>query len=74
MYHKNSSVIDAYKFILISEKPLPKIRIDKIRPSKKNRLIKYAVSEKLCRAIVDKLPEMQSRIVDYQLMLYNKAK
>jgi len=66
--------VDMYKFILISENPLPRKRIDKIRPSRKNKLIKYAVSKKLCKALVDKLPEMQARVVDYQLHLYKKAK
>lgn len=65
--------VDFYKFILISENPLPQNRIDKIIPSKKNKLIKYAVSEKLCYALVDKLPEMPSRVVDFQLLMYKKA-
>lgn len=71
--YKNAN-IDMYKFILLSEKPLPTKRIDKIRPSRKKKLIKYAVSKKLCEALVDKLPEMQSRVVDYQLYLYKRAK
>ena len=66
--------VDFYKFILISENPLPQKRIDKIFSSKKNKLIKYAVSKKLCYALVDKLPEMQARIIDHQLMLYKRAK
>lgn len=65
--------VDFYKFILISENPLPQKRIDKIIPSKKNKLIKYAVSEKLCYALVDKLPETPSRVVDFQLLMYKKA-
>lgn len=70
---RNSINIDMYKFILISPKPLPRVRIDKIRSSRKRKLIKFAVSKKLCEAIVDKLPEMQSRIVDHQLLLYKKG-
>ena len=71
--YKNAN-IDLYKFILLSENPLPAKRIDKVRPSRKNKLIKYSVNKKLCAALVDKLPEMQSRIVDYQLYLYKRAK
>ena len=70
--YKNAN-IDLYKFILLSENPLPAKRIDKVRPSRKNKLIKYSVNKKLCEALVDKLPEMQSRIVDYQLYLYKKC-
>ena len=65
--------VDMYKFILISENPLPQKRVDKINSSRKNKLIKYAVSKKLCEALDGKLPEMQARVIDYQLYLYKKA-
>ncbi|MBR2971702.1 MAG: hypothetical protein IKC61_02100 [Clostridia bacterium] len=72
-YSRGNNNIDSYKFILISEKPLPTKGIFKIRPSRKGKLIKYAVSRKLCEALVDKLPQPQAKIVDYQLFIYEKA-
>ena len=74
VYSKNSAIIDAHKFIIISENPLPNTRIDKIRPSRKRKLIKYAVSEKLCNALVDKLPERNKWVVETQLLDYKKHK
>ena len=70
----DSCNVDMYKFILISENPLPRKRVDQIHSSRKNKLVKFAVNKKLCEALVDKLPEMQSRVIDYQLYQYKKAK
>lgn len=74
VYSNDSAIIDAHKFIIISENPLPNIRIDKIRPSRKRKLIKYAVSEKLCNALVDRLPQRNKWVVETQLFDYKKCK
>ena len=66
-----NTAIDAYKFILISNNPLPKNRIDKIKTSKKAKLIKYAVSKKLCEALIDRLPQKNKWVIERQLSLYN---
>jgi hypothetical protein len=66
--------VDAYKFILLSSSPLPQKRIDKIRSSRKKRLIKFSVTQKLCQVLVDHLPETKSGPFRYQLYLYKKAK
>ena len=71
---RTMGVIDAHKYLLISEKPLPRKRIDKIRSSRKRRIIKFAVNKKLCEALKDKLPEKCKGPVEYQLFLYWKAK
>jgi hypothetical protein len=63
-----------YKYILISPNPLPTKRIDKIKPSRRKKLIKYALSMKLCKSIVDKLPERFAKPVEYQIHLNRKAK
>ena len=63
-----------YKYILVSPNPLPTKRIDKIRPSRRKKLIKYALSMKLCKSIVDKLPERFAKPVEYQIHLNRKAK
>ena len=73
LYGKDTTA-SAYKFLLISSSPLPQKRIDKINSSAKKKIIKYAVSFKLCESIVDKLPELQARIVKYQMHLYKKQK
>ena len=73
LYGKNT-ITSTYKFLLISESPLPQKRIDKINSSAKKKIIKYAVSFKLCESIVDKLPELQARIVKYQMHIYKKQK
>ena len=65
--------VDAYKYMLISQNPLPKKRIDKIRPSQKNRLIKFALSFKLCSLLAEILPADKAKAIDYQLFLYRKA-
>lgn len=70
----DSCNVDMYKFILISEKPLPRKRVDKIHSSRKNKLVKFAVNKKLCESLVDKLPEIQSRVIDYQLYQYKRTK
>ena len=67
-------VIGAYQFILLSTSPLPSKRIDKIHSSKKRKLIKFAISEKLCRALEGKLPGMLNKPIEYQLFLYKRAK
>lgn len=66
--------IDAYKFILLSSRPLPNKRIDKIRPSRRKKIIKFAVSYKLCEALLSVLPPERSKIIEYQMFLYNKTK
>ena len=68
------NIVDAYKFVLISENPLPRKSVNRIRSSRKNRLIKYAVSKKLCKVLQDKLPDNCKGPIDYQLFLYSKAK
>ena len=65
---------DARPFILISSNPLPKERVDKIRPSRKKKLIKYAVSKKLCDALVDRLPQKNRWVIEKQLFDYNNYK
>ena len=69
MYTNN---VDSYKFMLLSVTPLPDRRIDKISTSRRKKLIKYAVSKKLCEALVDKLPLNLAKPVEYQLHLYNR--
>ena len=64
--------VDAFKFLLLSTQPLPNKRIDKIRSSKKKKLIKYAVSEKLCQALDGKLTDAAAKLVEYQLFLYKR--
>lgn len=71
MYSKANN-IDSYKFMLLSVTPLPDRRIDKISTSRRKKLIKYAVSKKLCEALVDKLPLNLAKPVEYQLHLYNR--
>jgi len=68
------SSIDGYKFVLLSTLPFPKKRIDKIRSSRKKQIIKYAVSEKLCRLLVERLPESQTGIFKHQVYLYQKSR
>ena len=72
--YSESPVVGAYQFILLSTSPLPSKRIDKIHSSRKRKLIKFAISEKLCRALEGKLPGMLNRPIDYQLLLYKRAK
>ena len=73
VYGQNPA-IGAYQFILLSTSPLPSKRIDKIHSSRKRKLIKFAISEKLCRAVEGKLPGMLNRPIEYQLLLYKRAK
>lgn len=72
MYNKNSPNVDSYKFILLSSSVLPQKRIDKIRSSRKQALIKFAVSYKLCRALAEHIE--QPSPINYQLLLYKRAK
>ena len=69
-----NNAIDAYKYLLLSSAPLPNKRIDKIRVSRKGKVIKFAVSYKLCEALLAVLPREKAKIVDYQMFLYKKAK
>ena len=71
MYNKVDNV-DSYKFMLLSPNPLPSRPINKISTSRRKKLIKYAVSKKLCEALVDKLPLNLAKPVEYQLHLYNR--
>ena len=69
-----SKSVDAYKFIILSENPIPNTRVDKIHTSRKNKIIKVAVSEKLCAGLLEVLPKNCSKAIDYQLFLYKKSK
>ena len=71
MYSKANNV-DSYKFMLLSPNPLPSRPINKISTSRRKKLIKYAVSKKLCEDLVDKLPLNLAKPVEYQLHLYNR--
>lgn len=72
VYEANANV-DAFKFLLLSAAPLPTTAIQKIKSSRKNKLIKFAVSQKLCEILVDKLNDQHKGYIKYQLYLYKKA-
>ena len=73
MYSPNNPIVDAYKFLLLSTSPLPTKRIDKIFSSRRKKMIKFAVSYKLCSLLKEVLPKEISGAVEYQLFLYRKA-
>lgn len=73
MYGKNPA-IDAYTFLLLSKSRVSNVRIDKIRSSERKKIIKFAVSEKLCKVLVEKLPSEKVKPIEYMLFLYNRAK
>ena len=66
--------VDAYKYVLISKFNLPQKRIDKIHSSRKKKIIKYAVSYKLCKALAEVLPQNLRKPIEYQLFLYKRAR
>ena len=68
----HSNNIDSYKFILLSSLPIPQKRVDKIRSSRKQALIKFPVSYKLCQALAEHIE--QPSPINYQLLLYKQAK
>ena len=72
MYNKQVKNIDSYKFILLSSTPISRKRVDKIKTSRKQKLIKFAVSYKLCEALLEHISSPNP--ISYQLMLYKKAK
>ena len=72
MYNNHTKNVDSFKFVLLSKSPIPKKRIDKIKSSRKKKLIKFAVNYKLCLAL-SKHIERQNPI-NYQLMLYRQSK
>lgn len=72
--HGALNTVDAYKFVLLSPNPLPQKRIDKIKSSRRKKIIKFAVNYKLCCALMEKLPKEKTKSIDYQLFLYKKAK
>ena len=72
MYNKQAKNIDSYKFILLSATPISRKRVDKIKTSRKQKLIKFAVSYKLCEALLEHISSPNP--ISYQLMLYKKAK
>ena len=73
MYIKDNKSF-LHKYILLSPTPLPFRRIDKIYTSRKKKRIKYALSLKLCKALVDKVPERFSKPIEYQIHLNRNAK
>lgn len=74
MYGKKYDRGFLYKYILLSEMPLPSRRIDKICTSRSKKIIKYALSLKLCNALVDKLPKRFSKPIEYHIHLSRNAK
>ena len=74
MYGRNPA-IDAYTFVLLSKHRVSGAnRIDGIRSSKKKKIIKFAVSKKLCQALVSVLPKEKAKPIEYMLFLYKRAK
>ena len=72
MYNKQLKNVDSYKFILLSATPISRKRVDKINTSRKQKLIKFAVSYKLCEALIEHISSPNP--INHQLMLYKKAK
>lgn len=66
--------VDMFKFILLSENPLPSKSVFYILSSKRKKCIKFAVSYKLCQILLDYLPKELNKPIDYQLYLYHRAK
>ena len=73
-YSDSLQTVDGYKFVLLSYNPLPNKRIDKIHSSKRNKIIKFAVSYKFCNGIAEKITDHRTKAISYQLYLYRKAK
>ena len=71
-YNPDSLIIDHYKFVLLSDKPIPHKQMNKIVPSHKQSLIKFPLSYKLCEAINSICPTKKMKFVEYYLYLYKK--
>ena len=72
-YNPSNPTVNGYRFVLLSDKPLPNKRIDKIISSHKLNLIKFPMSYRLCLAINNVRPQNKLKFAEYYLYLYRKS-
>lgn len=65
---------DAFTHVLLSTRPLPQKRIDKIRSSWRKKLIRFELNSRLSKSLSESLPEPYCRRFDYFNALYDNAK
>jgi len=61
-----------YEFLLLSPHELPRTRIDKIKSSRENQIIKFRVTRRVCAVLSEMYPEPRNRIFASKLRKYPK--
>lgn len=52
-YYYQDCRVDAYNYLVVSASPLPRLRIDKIHPSRRKKIIKFPMNKRICKTILE---------------------